>query len=359
VKVVEQTPPSGEPEPAAGSDPPPIGTGPRLGVIREAKQRERRRLLTAATLGVAMLAGLGAWLTGHTGAWTSRRDGSAHAAFERARELRRRRGSYVSPALEGGSYGWALIEPNGGSCCTVPRMSPHRVPIGVLAGWTSNTRSEAATALLDDAVTEVRAKGEAARVVTLTALPYHLRLARIELRRHAQSAFAEGAPPLQALNSSGRPLGTLSEDPGISGGDRWWQRPESPPAGPCQLHATGVPGIEAECGHVATTLRPYPGSIIGRAFFSCVDTEYYLHNWPLETAILLDAQHPGRTPAPIPRMKSVPGAHGVFSAPGDWHGELTATRHGHAWLVVAGGSGPTQRIQVLRHLSMSIALPHR
>jgi hypothetical protein len=45
----------------------------------------------------------------------------------------------------------------------------------------------------------------------------------------------------------------------------------------------------------------------------------------------------------------------VVEAP-DWHGDITAVRHANAWLVVAGGSGLSQRIDVLRHLTASIAL---
>jgi len=57
-------------------------------------------------------------------------------------------------------------------------------------------------------------------------------------------------------------------------------------------------------------------------------------------------------------MHTIPGSANLFEAPGDWHGQITATRTGNAWLVVAGGSGPTQRIQLLRHLSASVAFPH-
>jgi len=44
----------------------------------------------------------------------------------------------------------------------------------------------------------------------------------------------------------------------------------------------------------------------------------------------------------------------MFSAPGDWHGEITAIRLRDAWLVVAGGSGLLQRIEVLRHLNATV-----
>jgi hypothetical protein len=137
---------------------------------------------------------------------------------------------------------------------------------------------------------------------------------------------------------------------------RWWARPQPLAPGPCQIRAHGLPALEPEWGHVAATIRPYPAKIIGRAFFSCIDSEYYMHKWPLETAILLDARHPGRAPAAIPGMKPVAGSPGLFNAPGDWHGEITAARQQGAWLVVAGGSGLHQRIEVLRHLSASVSV---
>lgn len=46
----------------------------------------------------------------------------------------------------------------------------------------------------------------------------------------------------------------------------------------------------------------------------------------------------------------------VFDGPGYWKGDLTARRIQNAWLVVAGGSGFAQRIEVLRHLHVSIHL---
>jgi hypothetical protein len=164
-------------------------------------------------------------------------------------------------------------------------------------------------------------------------------------------------PNLLATGANGKPLAYFSPEAGgrLSTTVRWWQKPQPLPPGPCQIHAEGLPALEPEWGHVAATIRPYPAKIIGRAFFSCIDTEYYLHKWPLESAILLDAQHPGRSPAPIPEMKPVNGATGVFNAPGDWHGEVTAIRHRNSWLVVAGGSGLSQRVEVLRHLSASVS----
>jgi hypothetical protein len=55
-------------------------------------------------------------------------------------------------------------------------------------------------------------------------------------------------------------------------------------------------------------------------------------------------------------LTSVPAVPGFFNGPGDFKGELTATRYGNVWLVVAGGSGLAQRIEVLRHLTPTVGL---
>jgi hypothetical protein len=193
-------------------------------------------------------------------------------------------------------------------------------------------------------------------MVTLAHLPYGLRLAQITFPRGSGVVFY--AKSLRAIDASGKPIGASEPVWGASeragARIRWWQTPQPVPAGPCQIRARGMPGLEAEWGHVATAVRPSAGKIEGRAFFSCIDTEFYLHKWPLDAAILLDAQRPGRPPASIPEMRQVPRAPGVFEAPGDWNGPIAATRRGHAWLVVAGGRGASQRLQVLRHLSTSV-----
>jgi hypothetical protein len=149
---------------------------------------------------------------------------------------------------------------------------------------------------------------------------------------------AKGAPIPRG--GPGRPIALRS---------RYWQRPNHPPRGVCQIATTRLPGLSAQWGHVVTTRpRPYPG-IIGRAFLSCADTEYYLHNWPLDVGVLLDVGHPGTRPAPLPAMKPVREHPGVFAAPGEG-GMLAARRIGNTWLVVQGGSGQPQRLAVLGHV---------
>ena len=316
----------------------------------------------AATLaGLAVLGLSTAWIA-VGGISDSGSVGGSHnrsLAFERARRPAGLGDWRISPALDGGSYGWCIHEDGGGSCATLPaetittRRHARHVSIGTLAGNSGNGREERITALLSSSVQAVMTDGQTATVVTHSKLPYGLRLVQIVLVR---PKYGSPQPRLLAIGAHGERLGYLSEQSSDGVSIRWWKKPSRSASGPCQIHAHGLPALEPEWGHVAAAIHPYPANIIGRAFFSCADTEYYMHNWPLETAILLDAQHPGRTPAAIPGMKPDTGAPGVFNAPGDWHGDITAVRHGNAWLVVAGGSGLSQRIEVLRHLTARIAL---
>ena len=329
---------------------------PGGGVIREARARQhhRRRAAVVVLVATALLGAIVGGILAGSRSRSSPRSGSQRLlAFQRQRARRLSVPAHISPALEGGEYGWALNEPGGGGCCTLP----DRAGVGALAGWSETKSEEVASALLSSQVKSIVSAGTHARITTLAWLPYGLRFAHIAFARHARHLFGEGAPALRALDGQGRSIGQLTESGATQTGARWWQAPERPPAGPCKLRARGLAGLQPEWGHVAIAIAPYPQRILGEAFFSCADTEYYLHNWPLESAMLLNAERPGGRPAPIPAMHAITGNANLFEAPGDWHGQITATRIRDAWLLVAGGSGPAQRLQVLRHLTATISLP--
>lgn len=152
------------------------------------------------------------------------------------------------------------------------------------------------------------------------------------------------------LDAKGAPLPRHEPSPLKFGlPSEFWKRPGHPPRGVCRIAAEHLRGLSAQWGHVVvTSIHGYPG-IIGRAFLSCADTEYYLDNWPLDAGVLLDARHPGTRPAPLPDMKAVPRHPGVFAAPGDG-GMLVGRRVGNAWLVVDGGNGVQQRLEVLARI---------
>jgi hypothetical protein len=350
---------------------------PEVGVIRDAQKRQRRRRLG---IGISLIAvaGLGVLLAGLTGAFGSRTRSAPHPSYLAVQRARERLGGVrISPALEGGDYGWCVTIRATGTCGG-PTTQNARSITG-LGGIEIDQRGDVrATALLAADVHGVLANGRAAKLIHVPAhIPYHLHLVQIELPNTGTSpatgsrsgAATSGpvtapAPPpsvppmptLTAIGAGGKPVGKVTEPVATRVAIRWWEKPEALPSGPCQIRAHGLRGLTPQWGHVAVAVRPYPARIVGRAFFSCIDTEYYFHNWPLETAVLLDAEHPGRTPDPLPNIKAVAGASGFYNTPGGWNGEITATRRGDAWLAVEGGSSVTQRVEVLRHLAATVRL---
>ncbi len=337
---------------------------PEQGVIDDARRRHRRRRRHGAIL-VTALAGVGGVLAAAlSGNSSPMPQTSAHSAGAVA--IRSQRGAgpgraRLSPALTGGEYGWCLqIEGGGGTCPNLPTAdSPLQ---GALVATEPGAHREVITFLLPREVASVIVNGRLYRPVTLPGmLPYRLRVARVTIPIPGGHSPAGASAPMPqsilAVNAQGTVLHPKFNPSREAAPERviWWESPRPAPVTPCQIQARGMPALLPKWGHAAAQIHRYPGKIIGSAFFSCIDTEYYLHNWPLETAVLLDAQHPGRAPAPIPGMAPAPNEPGVFEAPGDWHGDLTAIRRGKAWLVVAGGRGAAQRLEVLRHLTVTVS----
>jgi hypothetical protein len=145
-----------------------------------------------------------------------------------------------------------------------------------------------------------------------------------------------------------------------------------PGPGVCELAQHGLPALHAEFGHTIATISPDPDAL-GQLFVSCIDTEYYLHGWPLQAGVLLDGRQPGQVLRPIPGARPVPGQPQMVNLPAGrvpWNYgspvtadspqfSLTAKRVGNAWLVVQGGSGLVQRLQVLNSLRISKLDLHR
>jgi hypothetical protein len=359
-------------ERSRGDAPPPYRAperglvGPEQGVIEEARRRRRARRARLGAAALLALAGIGALVWAVSGQGAPGERGAVGHANARAGASRRPAapgfGIRLSPALDGGQYGWCvgLEEPgfsgiSGGGCSAIPTESQ---PLSmVLTSADGRTRKQSIVVLTTPQVAAVRLG--ARRVVATTGLPglpYGLRAARIVVpftgRRSAGGRIdfpAPAEPSLTPLDGAGRPIAGAPVRPSA-------QTPALAARGPCALKAGGVPGLSARWSHIASEIAPYRGALVGRAFFSCIDTEYFLHGWPLDAAILLDAAHPGSAPAAIPGLSPVPGRAAYVNGPGDFKGQLTAIRRGDAWLVVAGGSGLSQRIDVLSHLTATVGL---
>lgn len=178
------------------------------------------------------------------------------------------------------------------------------------------------------------------------------------------------ATPLVALAGDGREIAYTPPHPESSDlVTRAWQIPRPgerhpgasarhPLPGACEVTAHGLPGLQAQWGHVLAAIRPVTDAE-GELFLSCVDTEYFLRGWPLDTAVLLDARQPGQTLDPIPGGIPVAGHPGFVNLMlGSGPGSMTARRIGNAWLVVAGGASLAQRLEVLGGLRITkLTLP--
>ena len=155
---------------------------------------------------------------------------------------------------------------------------------------------------------------------------------------------------------------------------RWWplngftvpyqgpgyHAPTRPRPGVCELAQHGLPALHVQFGHTVASISPVYDAL-GEVFLSCVDAEYYMDGWPLQVGVLLDGHRPGQVPGPIPGARPVPGQPDIVNlATGHFPSSLfsrnfgvTAKRVGNAWLVVQGGYGLAQRVQVLNSLRIS------
>jgi hypothetical protein len=275
------------------------------------------------------------------------------------------------PVLRVGTAGWCVIvatkelsrcspistAPILGEGCDAPKSASY-----VTEAFALTTGEVAAVSIGGGAPISTRAE---------SVLPDGLRAVVVEIHGQAGQILPGGryrCPSFVPLNANGR----LIERSAITSMPLTvtlpvrlpWRSPAHPPRGVCEISAAHLPGLSARNGEVATRIRSYPG-LVGRAFVSCVNLVYNLYvprgeETSLRASVLLDAAHPGTTPAPLPGMKPLPGHPGVFNAP-NWGGEMVARRIPGAWLVAGEAkqeeSGALQHsLRLLEHLSATVHL---
>jgi hypothetical protein len=271
------------------------------------------------------------------------------------------------PTITGGDGGWCVtLSP--GECPTASPVRTFHNPI-VAESWGGQgspsmmtgfvlTASEVAAVSVDG--------GQAIPTHAESVLPDNLRAAVIALRsgpvRHVPG-FDINVPSISLsslrfapLNSKGELLPQAAQPrPPLSFSvpGRHWTKATSAPGGICEMQTTHL-NVLFKGGFVASKVTPHGGSL-GRPLLSCVSASYLFKNWPLVASVLLDAAHPGSTPAALPGMKPLRGHRGFFQAPVA-EGEAVARRIPGAWLVVAHGSGNAQRLLVLKHLRATVHL---
>ncbi len=333
----------------------PDASPPQQGVIDDARRRQRlrRRRSAAALLSFGLIAGV-AWAS--SGAATRPYSpGAEQGKFGAGRTGSSPREDFnvrLFPNVEVvGMAGWCeVIEEHGitgGSACGGPAVISQ--PFVQVYG--SSTRScrrcgrptvATQVAVTNPRVVAILTDGRR-RVDTLPlpGLPYGLRGARMVTRVGAS---------LQPLDSSGNVVGQHFSAVPRQATVRRWHYPARPPHAACELHASALPGLSARSGVLATSIRPFPGQLVGRSFLPCAATEYRLHGIPMKAIIVIDAAQPGAYPADLPSFHALRTQPGIFAG-----GSLTAMRAGNdAWVVAEQARDVSERILALRHLSATV-----
>jgi hypothetical protein len=272
------------------------------------------------------------------------------------------------PILLGGTAGWCVtvVTKEFGGCSrtlTTPVVSegcgPEEYSRHLIEAYALTTSQVAAVSIEGGAPIPTRAE---------SALPDGLRAAFIEIRSRRVLGRRRRCPRFTPFDAAGKmvPPSHTAVPPLAFAlpGRISWQSPAHPPSGACMINTTPLPGVSARWGSVATRIASYP-ELIGGAFLTCADVDYHVFvpaggETDFTAAVLLDAAHPGATPAPLPDMKPLSGHADIFEAPCSV-GAMVARRIAGAWLVVEESgeeeaSDFQQPLRLLEHLYATIRL---
>jgi hypothetical protein len=277
------------------------------------------------------------------------------------------------PSHNAGVGGWCLVQLGSGKSgeagdCRASEGQTFQGPIvaesgnGLVALKGGGTWISTVVVLVSAPVAAVSFEGHK-RIATHASalLPDHLRGAIVELRgpkadplrlprfpRGHLIAESRSGKQIPQTFTKGRPLA-------FEVSVRSWSNGAPVPRGVCGMSVSGVPGLELQSGGVVSAIEPHT-DLRGREFLDCAHSYYLLNQkWPLDAYMLLDAAHPGATPAPLPGMQPLAGHRGVFIGPGPDNGEL-ARRIPGAWLAVTAGESFSQRLMLLKHLHATLHL---
>ena len=282
---------------------------PEQGVIEEARRRQRRRHRGIAAVALLVLGGALAGLITSAGGGQDARAPFRVGAREIAPVAWSKTPAQavgtvkLSPIFARGWVGWEVWTSEGGTAPFLPRYSNplFDVELG------TKDHPDAVVAFTNPYVAAVSVGGGKPVLTHPTTMPYGFRVAVVPVGHRI--SLIGGSPSderllkaMRAYDAEGQRL-LKSREFVNQGPVQYWQRPQRPPPGRCELSATGLKGVRFARGHVALRVWPHAG-VVGRAFQSCADTTYLLNNasvldGELTAAILLDAAHPGRTAGAI------------------------------------------------------------
>jgi hypothetical protein len=257
------------------------------------------------------------------------------------------------PPMGGGEGGWCMTT-TPGVCASLDSRAVSDPMIAETWFGQGPLRVDEGVVLTTGEVETVSINGQVVSTRTESVLPDRLRTAVVELRERSLLG-PRPRPRFTALDSTGTAIPQkmpphtqlLFHVP-----SRMWKSPATEPKGVCQLNTTPFVGLVTEGGSVMTRASPRR-EMIGREFVSCTSVQYLVKGWPIIAGVLLDASHPGTTPASLPAMQLLQGHPGVFHGPGV-EGETVARRIPGAWVLVAKGEGLLQRLTLLEHLHVVV-----
>jgi hypothetical protein len=277
----------------------------------------------------------------------------------------------LQPFIGGGGGGWCVttLRRSAPGMCPSYRMPVFRGPI-IIENWSGESSSTKVP--VDEAV--ILTTGEVAAVslegstpiatYAESALPNHMRAVVVDLRGGSGERVLGVEAPLPfprthfaALNPRGEVI-QETHTPGPPFEFRLpsqsWKQPTRAPSRICSLKVEHLPNLKLVGGQTVIVVRPHI-DIRGREFISCLHASYLLDGWPLEVDVLLDAEHPGLTPARPPAIQPLAKHPGIFQEPGT-QGETLARRIPGAWLLVSKGEGLKQRLAVVKDLHVMLHL---
>jgi hypothetical protein len=273
----------------------------------------------------------------------------------------------LAPSLQGGTVGWCLtVVMSGQDACAVPEASTGPIVMETENCGGSDANVIVAYALVRQTVAVSIVGGPPIPTRTEPSLPNGLRAVFVEIRyQHVPSK--ETCPRFTPLDEDGKPIteGSTPTTPlafQLPGLVRWQRRGSQRlppgahlPPGVCEISPIDLLRFSARSGIVVRRIVPSRVAL-GPVFTSCASTEYRSQESQMTAAVLLDAEHPGSKPAPLPGMKPAVGHAGVFQAHGS-EGVLLGLRVPGAWLVVEeGGTDLQEPLTLLEHLHATVHL---
>ena len=344
------------------------------GVIEEARHRQHRRHIRAVLVGMLLLGGVGLLLahlaSGGASSKTSPNTAGALPAVSHDGSLR----VSLSPNLEPGRPGWCVsavvhgVALSFGCAALLTRAHPF---LGEDWAWAPGARYATSLVLTPAKVRSILFNAHRVLTRAVPGVPFGLRVAVLErpvrvrtVARSAQVATVGAGRltlgPPRVITLDGRRVTEGAETRGAMP-VRYWQQPEAPPHGLCELHVSALGGLVEKWGGVVTAMRSTPGQILGDGSVPCLDAGYILGGHAFQAAILLDASQPShKLPGPIPGLLPIPRDPGFYdTAPNLGYGNpMTAKRQGNAWIVLAGGGRNAEgaRLMLLRHLTGAVRL---